>query len=576
MGFSQQCLDNIKEASDPPDNVPCTYTFCAKIQAPVDRHCTKKGISADTPVIELDPDLHGPGQSGWCYCCCSCFGHDTPLEAAPGQFVLVQDVRVSDLLMAANLDRSTGALTWQQRPVGYTGGLWDDQQLVPGLYLVTYAYPGPSGEDSRMIVVTADHLFLMDDSTLKPVQQLAPGDKLCTPDGGASEVLFVTTGSFSRGVHSVQMEGEFDGKSLDGHLLNANGIVCADYAVQVYYASNQVPLELVHASTADAPQVGTPEYAAKYPSAKLDAFLANEDAWPRGFSPQLARTIVPPAGAHSYLTRDQALDVQKNAPRGGQNNTFPATWVNYLYSIVRGMFPETNLLIDWTNELPNAYSWREWGRQTIVVTGGLARVSRFTQNGMAIVIAEMLSYINRDVECVGPASYDAVFDVSRQLWNNGLFSDVMPSGIAEVKALFAYVEPRNAGEGRNICKQPSLACRIEAYEAALSMFEIPKCAVPHVHVFTVEEAAGRAPSTVTVMFSENVDVPTAETAANYTITPTVAVTAAKVPARNAKAVRLTVQGLRPGEQYMVAVKNVVTNTGAPLDPQHDAAAFRAV
>lgn len=573
MGFSQQCLDNINSQK----LTPCTYTFCAARQAAIDDHCTTANIPRNGVVFMEDPNLYGPGKPGYCGCCCSCFAHDTPIEAAPGQFVLVQDIRTSDLLLAANLDPKTGALTWQQRPVEYTGSLGLASEPMLGMYLVTYAYPGPNGEDSRMLLVTADHLFLMDDSTLKPVQQLAPGDKLRTAEGGVSEVLFAAFGSLSRGAYSVEMEGDFDGKNLDGHLLNANGIVCADYAVQVYYAANQVPASLVHASTANAPQVGTPEYAAKHKSAKLDAFLANEEAWPPGFAPQLARTIVPPAGAHAYLTRQQALDVQKHAPRSGQNNTYPATLVSYIYSIARGMFPETDLLIDWTNELPNAYSWREWGRQTIVVTGGLARVTGFTRNGLAIVIAEMLSYIKQSIDCVGPASYDAVFNVSRQLWNNDLFGDVVPNGIDEVQALFRYVDPRHAGENpKNICKQPSLACRIEAYKAAISMFGIPACAVPHVHVFTVKDANGRAPDTVLVTFSENVDVPTAETAANYTITPTVAVTAAKVPARNAKAVRLTVQGLRPGEQYMVAVKDVVTNTGAPLDPQHDAAAFRAV
>lgn len=573
MGKSQLCLDNIKTAAPP---VACTDAHCSSIQSGLNEHCTVLGIPRDGVTLTFDPDLNGKGKGGYCQCCCSCFGHDTPIEAAPGQFMLVQDIRASDLLMAANLDPTTGKLSWQQRPVDYTGGVWLDAEPVPGMYLVTYAYPGPKGEDSRLIVVTADHLFLMEDSTLKAVQLLAPGDKLRTADGGVSEVLFAANGSFTRGVYSVQLEGEFDGKSLDGHLLNANGIVCADYAVQVYYAANQIPANLVHASAANAPEVGTPEYAAKYKSAKLDAFLANEDAWPAGFAPQLARTIVPPAGAHSYLTREQARDVQKNAPRGGQNNTFPVTWVNYIYAIARGMFPETNLLIDWTNELPNAYSWREWGRQTIVVTGGLVRVTGFTRNGMAIVIAEMLSYIKQAIDCVGPASYDAVFNVSRQLWNSGLFIDVVPNGIEEVKALFGYVDPRHAGEGKDICKHPSLACRIQAYEAAIPMFEIPTCAVPHVHVFTVEEAVGRAPDAVIVTFSEKVDVPTAETAANYTLTPTVQVTAAKVSARNPKVVRLTVQGLRPGEQYMVAVKNVVTNTGAPIDPQHDAAAFRAV
>jgi hypothetical protein len=575
MGFSQQCLENIKNW-DPPDSIPCTAPFCASIQTPIDSHCNKKKISPDTPITELDPNLYGPGKPGWCYCCCSCFGHDTPIEASPGEYVLVQDIRSSDLIMAASLD-STGQLTWQQREVSITDGIWLEADNIPGMYLITYTYPGPEGEDNRMMIVTADHLFLMDDATLKPVQQLAIGDRLRTAHGGVSEVTFVVNGSFTRGVHSVQMIGEFDGTNLDGHLLNANGIVCADYAVQVYYACNQIPQQLMHASTATALVVGTPEYAAKYKSAKLDAFLADEEAWPLGFAPTLlARTITPPAIAHPFLTPDQAKDVKHNAPRTGQNNTFPALSVNYLFTLVRGMYPNATLLLDWTNELPNAYSWQEWGRQTIVITGGLARVTGLNREGISLVIAEMLAYEEEEIACVGPAGYEAVFNVMRTMWDGSLFASVMPKAYDQVAKLFSWVEPNHAGEGKNVCKHPSLQCRLATYQAALSMFEIPSCAVPHAHVFVVRGARGTAPGSVTVQFNEKVDVPLAETIANYAITPKVSISNAKVSATNAKVVRLEVKGLVSGQQYMVAVSNVTTNTGVTLDPQHDAVAFRAI
>lgn len=286
MVLNPQCLDKIKH-SDPP--VPCPSSFCAGLQVHIDEICHQQGLPPNTPIPTFDPNLNGPSKGGYCWCCCCNCAYDTPIEAAPGQFVLAHDVRVPDKLMAASLDPATGALTWQQRTVDLVTDPWPGTEPMPGVCLVAYAHPGPTaeaGDESRALVVAGDHLFLMDDATLKPAQLLAPGDRLRRADGGVAEVVFAVMGTSSRGVRGVQMAGAFDGKRLDGHLLNANGVVCADLAVQIHHVASQLAADLVHASVAGAPRVGTPAYAARYRSATLDALLANAAAWPAGFTPQ--------------------------------------------------------------------------------------------------------------------------------------------------------------------------------------------------------------------------------------------------------------------------------------------------
>lgn len=286
MEISLQCLYEIKKVSPPG---PCPSSFCASIQPSIDQYCHQQDRPPNTPVLAFDANLNGPGQGGYCWCCCCDCAYDMPIEAAPGQFVLAHDVRVSDRLMAASLDPATGALTWQQRTVDLVTDPWPGPEPMPGVCLVAYTHPGPTaetGDDSRALVVAADHLFLMDDATLKPAQLLAPGDRLRRADGGGSEVLFVVMGTSARGVRGVQMAGAFDGTHPDGHLLNINGVVGADLAVQIHHVANQLAADLVHASVASAPRVGTPAYAAKHRSATRDALVTNAAAWPAGFTPQ--------------------------------------------------------------------------------------------------------------------------------------------------------------------------------------------------------------------------------------------------------------------------------------------------
>jgi hypothetical protein len=276
MAIDPTCLDHIKHKNPP---IPCPSAFCASVQGPLEQHCHNLQLPPDTPVLLFDPNLGDKG--GYCWCCCCDCAYDTPIEATAGQFVLAHDVRIADKLMAASLDPATRALRWQPATV--------DAVSDPGpgpmsnVCLVAYTH---GADDSRALVVAADHLFLMDNATLKPAQLLAPGDRLRRADGGAAEVVFAVMGTSARGVCGVQLAGELDDSSLDGHLLNVNGVVCADLAVQLHHVANQLAANLMHASVAGAPQVGTPAYANQHRSATFEAMAAGPLTWPAGFTPQ--------------------------------------------------------------------------------------------------------------------------------------------------------------------------------------------------------------------------------------------------------------------------------------------------
>src|SRR4029077_10191917 len=98
--------------------------------------------------------------------------------------------------------------------------------------VVTYA--------DTAIAVTSDHLFLMRDQTLKRADRLTPGDILVSPGGKPVPVNSVHIGDYLAGFHHIATSKEAPGPDLEGHLLNTNGVVSADYTVQLFARNDDV------------------------------------------------------------------------------------------------------------------------------------------------------------------------------------------------------------------------------------------------------------------------------------------------------------------------------------------------
>jgi hypothetical protein len=132
-------------------------------------------------------------------------------------------------------------------------------------------------------VVGFDHLFLLANGTLRPVQRLSPGDRLRGADGGVAEVVAAVAGTASLRWAGIEL-GAFDGVDLDGHLLNTAGLVSADFAVQVAYFTGHLDPKLLAAPTHADPQplVGSAAYRSLH-GAAIEG--AAPPAWPAGFTP---------------------------------------------------------------------------------------------------------------------------------------------------------------------------------------------------------------------------------------------------------------------------------------------------
>lgn len=571
--FPPCCIENVHNIG----GTLCDWnTVCKPVQDHLDKYCKDSGQNPCAAVPQV-PD------GKVCYCCCSCFAYNTPIEAAPGQFVLVQDIVANvDHILAGAYQKGSLAPIWEERVVNYSSGF----SASPGepelefdyMYYVTYQVEDGS-QPPQYMIVTVDHLFLRPDGKVTPVQFLAPDDRLVNAHGGFSIVSFVIPARYKGGLHHVSFDG-FDNKTLKYHLISANGVVTADYSVQLAYSSGDLNPDLIdQPPKAVALRASETAYQARYANSKALAFVADKTLWPKGMTPTATDVMINvPIYAARFLTDAQAADVQAHAPMLPIDSTTNVTAVQWLFEVYGAFFSNPIYLVDWQNETPNAYTWEINRQRFILFTGGLLRIQRFNQEGLAFVLSHLVA-VAGGLKCVGPADYDGVFAKMRQVWRNALYFSIYSQGLEQIRKLFGYVTPEHAeADPADICAQPSLQCRLSAMEAAASMRSLPACADPHNYFGVVSAKVGRNPRHVVVVFNEDVNPESGGTLTNYKITDAagsaVPVLAAEVcrPARNE--VRLRVAKFQHQATYTVTVTNVVSDTDKLIDPAHASAEFR--
>ncbi|MFK8103122.1 MAG: hypothetical protein AB8G15_11375 [Saprospiraceae bacterium] len=216
------CLANIAKQL-PPYNIPCSQAFCQQVKASLQAFCANVDYPPNAPVLTYDPALNSP-----CYCCCSGAGEGIPIAVVKNEYVLSEHIKPMDTVLIAGLD-----LNWRPGKVAAISTAID-ASMVPSLYWLEYQMEGE--KTTRHILVPVDHLVLGCDKILKKVQTLKQEDELLAADGSRAKVVFVELGIFEKRIQNIELSGAFDGKNLDGHLLNTNGIVSADFKVQAYYA----------------------------------------------------------------------------------------------------------------------------------------------------------------------------------------------------------------------------------------------------------------------------------------------------------------------------------------------------
>ncbi|MEH6877968.1 hypothetical protein [Priestia megaterium] len=441
----------------------CESAHCSGADAELNEICVKEGWPIDHPV--LTRDSQGP-----CACKCSCFALNTPIFISEDEFKAVQDIKKGDYVYAAGLD-----LKWHRKKVTFSQGT-EGRSKQPLTIYIAYG-------DDQHLIVTPDSLFLMEDKKLKRADKLTPEDYLINQNGEKVRIAGVVSGDFYGGFHHIATEIEVPSNDLQGHLIVANGIVCGDYMLQVYYQSKDFEGNQL--------TVGTKDYKEKYGTIEK----INDEQFIPSYKQHITK---PPSNARTFIPIERSKRYLEFGSFRSFNDSISRAWTEYLFELFQRFYPEINYTLDWEEELPNAYAWIDNGKRYIRVTGGLARSKDIEMEGLALAMAHEIShhyggdpvYPDDGLSCEGQADFYASRNVMRKVWFGEYYITVMEKAIKQIAAFFAASFSKEdedvgrevaflpEGDEKNIisCDHPPDDCRIETFNAGVDLKPKPSCA----------------------------------------------------------------------------------------------------
>ncbi len=526
-----------------------------------------------------------PNPDDWssrpCECCCSCYAYGTPI-AIPGGYKAIEKLAPGESVLAGSLTIQDGdiSVAWSSKEVRFSDGTPPQPKGLahyPNMVYINY-------DDGKSLIVTLDEIFLLKTGKIKRAGTLTVHDELVSPDGKHVKINSVMLAEYSGGIHHISTDTKFGG-SMDGHLLNSNGVVSGDYILQIY-ASKLGDLLV------DAPVIGSVEYHqdnavhALAPHAFAHAGENTDMAvMPKNIKLYTGKTANIPVGANAFFTDEQAIDILANpnikkypfSYKGGLFN------IEYIFKIYNSFYPDIRFYVDWENTSPNAYAFWEYGEKHVIVSGELARLEDFYWQGMAVVLAQCIaSFYNpagentKELLPKAKADYYGVGLMMRVVWPLDYFN-ITKEGLKQVNYLFDAIPAEDAkGNPKNPLGDPSLDCRRMTMQSGFYGGELPKCAGgsdPKPEKLMVAYAQpGPDIDKVTIAFTKSVDKALAEAAENYTFKPEVNISDIKVDEVDRKKVVITAD-FQASTDYAVTVQNLIAADGSILDTSNNFAFF---
>ena len=558
------CKERIKAEG----GVPCSVNHCKIVQTSINKYCTHSGKPTDWPVPQVENGKE-------CYCCCSCFAYFTPIEMSKGEFKWVQDIELNEKVIATNRNVSE----WKEQEVTDLSGIAPGVKVSFMLYIVYQMEDNLNPESFNHIITTADHLFLLPDGTLRPIQDLRPGDMIRKADGGEAKIVSITAGNYDKGIRHISL-GELVPGEVDGHLLNSNGVVTADFSVQLAFYSDVLDEKyLAPDLVKEEPSIGTSNYIQKYATPELLTLKENLGDYPDGFTPTNESLVNIPMDAKSFFTKEQAKAIiDSDLEHLSFINDSNVVYSEYLLQLLRSSLGNTQVIYDWKNEEPNAYYFRTDTEQSfIVLTGGLLRLKALNKYGLSLVLGHMTALYDGNT-CVGDADYYGVNFYMRDMWLGDQFFTSYNAAYKQIKTIFEAI--MNVPRGReDVCFNPGLNCRLECYSNASSMVGLPDCTKAQPR-FVIDSVTVDEIDKLTVSFSRKLNKYTASSKCNYTIEiidmqKNIRVKKAIFNQDYAQDVVLNIDALTSGVSYKLTVTGMLDLAGYPLSEKGDEIIFIA-
>lgn len=466
-----QCLDmNGKRIPncEPKDYLyPYPSQVCVNIDNPSEfsgdrsRACTRKGDS----FYQLT-----------CHCCCSCFAYGTKI-GTPGGLKKIEKFAVGDLVLAAGIETGAGGikLNWLPLKVSYSSGTGPDSHQ-PAMVYIRHGNTGS-------IIVTPDHLFLMPEGKLKRADRLVPGkDQLVSYEGQPVPVHEVSIGEYEGGVHHIATDKSFTG-SLDGHLLLSEGVVSGDFNLQIH--AFELKEKYFIANHDGYPKIGTKEYMEQNNELVEGSYLSfqapcinesNMTSQPLKFYVHGQRVSYIPETAAKYLSSLQEIDVNDNAERRSfsEMNIGNAA-VNYVLKLFSGFYPNIIFHHDIARLEPNAFAFKQYGKDIVVLSGGLTRIKNLQMDGLALILSHMVTRLQKSdpidhngFTSVAMADYYSPGVLQTVLFDK-LYADVLKRGLKQIEdSIFVNINKKHEAFEEDPYA-PTWETRLDAIDAGYAM-----------------------------------------------------------------------------------------------------------
>jgi hypothetical protein len=133
----------------------------------------------------------------------------------------IESFQTGDQVLAAG-----SCLSWTTTKIQFSSGT-SPESHQPAMVCIRYG-------DAGTLIVTPDHPFLLPSGKLKRASRLVLGaDRLVSTSGLPVEIHELSVGEYVGGVHNIASNHSFTG-SMDGHLLQSEGIVSGDFTLQMH------------------------------------------------------------------------------------------------------------------------------------------------------------------------------------------------------------------------------------------------------------------------------------------------------------------------------------------------------
>ncbi|NEO81562.1 hypothetical protein, partial [Moorena sp. SIO4G3] len=509
-----------------------------------------------------------------CYCCCGCYAYGTPIATPDGEKA-IEEFQIGDLVSVANLE-STGEtlrLSWAAKPVKFSGGtspLPKGAAHYPPMIFLNY------GEERKNIISTMDQLFLLANGKVKQADKLSIHDLLVAPDGTPVKINAIKLGEYSGGIHHIAISDHFT-QTLDGHLLNSNGVVTADFSVQIQTEQLGNLLE-------EGPAIGEPAYHEIHEQHAMGVHsyhhpdLEDEVDVPHSLKLYTGESVYIPPTARSFITQAQGIDINNNPDvrKRPLSNHVGANDLKTVFKHCRAYYPDINFTLVWEDSIPNVYAFEYLGQKQVVVSGQLLRTDGIYWQAMALVVAQAIASFHepggeprQELLPRGLADYYGVGLIMSIVWEF-YYRKTVKAGMEQINNFLSYISSENQqGNPNNPLEEPSIECRQETMEEGAFGGTLPACAGGLLRLLDAipgEVVDGKP--TIVFSFNFELDESAAKEMTNYQVEPTVDLTAVQVDSTDLFRVTL-VGDFAPKTNYTITVTNLTSKDGIALDPKHN-------